>query len=73
LPRRWLRAIAGVLGLDFVSLAFARCDLVIPGDLREHPTIRIVLDVLQSAALGRELSAIPGHDAAVTGKMIATL
>jgi molybdate-binding protein/DNA-binding XRE family transcriptional regulator len=68
-----LKAIAEFMGLDFVSLAIARCDLVIPQDLGEHPTIRIVLDVLQSAALSRELSALPGYDAAVTGKMIATL
>jgi molybdate-binding protein/DNA-binding XRE family transcriptional regulator len=68
-----LRAIAEFMGLDFVSLAVARCDLVIPKDMGEHPTIRIVLDVLQSATLARELSAIPGYDAAVTGKLIATL
>jgi putative molybdopterin biosynthesis protein len=68
-----LRAIAEVYGLDFVSIAAARCDLVIPGDMLDHPTIKIILDVLQSAALGLELAAIPGYDAGVTGKMIATL
>jgi putative molybdopterin biosynthesis protein len=68
-----LRAIADVYGLDFVSIAAARCDLVIPGDMLEHPTIKIILDVLQSAALSRELAAIPGYDAGVTGRMIATL
>jgi molybdate-binding protein len=68
-----LRAIAEVLNLDFVTLAYARCDLVIPGDMCDHPTIKIILDVLQSSALSRELAAISGYDAAVTGKVIAKL
>ncbi|MFZ1984995.1 MAG: substrate-binding domain-containing protein, partial [Desulfatitalea sp.] len=41
-----LRAIAESHGLDFVPIATARCDLVIPGDLDSHPTIRILLDIL---------------------------
>ena len=68
-----LRAIAEVMELDFVPLSAARCDLVIPGDMLDHPTIRIVLDVLQSAALRRELAAIPGYDAGITGNVIATI
>jgi putative molybdopterin biosynthesis protein len=68
-----LRAIAEAYGLGFVPIAAARCDLVIPGDLDTHPTIRILLDVLQSAALRREIDSLPGYDGSVTGKMIAEL
>ena len=46
-----LRVIARAFDLDFVPLATVRCDLVIPKDLLDHPTLNIVLDVLQSEAL----------------------
>jgi putative molybdopterin biosynthesis protein len=68
-----LRAIADAYGLGFVPIAAARCDLVIPGDLTGHHTIRILLDVLQSAALRRDIDTLPGYDGSVTGKMIAEL
>ena len=67
-----LRAIAEAFGLGFVPIAAARCDLVIPDDLvGSHPTIKILLDVLQSSALRKEIDALPGYDGSVTGKMIA--
>lgn len=69
-----LRAIAEVFDLDFVPVTAARCDLVIPGDMAyTHPAVKILLDVLQSAALRREIDAIPGYDGTVTGKTIAGL
>ena len=68
-----LRAIAEVYGLGFVPITAARCDLVIPGDLSGHPTIRILLDVLQSAALRKEIDTLPGYEGSVTGKTIAEL
>ena len=68
-----LRAIAEVFGLGFVPIAAARCDLVIPDDMERHPTIKIMIDVLQSRALQKEISVLPGYDGSVTGKMIAAL
>lgn len=68
-----LRAVAEAYGLDFVPIASARCDLVVPGDLEGHPTIRVLLDVLQSAALRREIDILPGYDGSVTGCLIADL
>jgi putative molybdopterin biosynthesis protein len=56
-----------------VPIAAARCDLVIPGDLGTHPTIKILLDVLQSGALRKEIDSLPGYDGSVTGKIIAEL
>ncbi len=67
------RAVAEAFDLGFVPIATARCDLVIPADLHQHPTIKVLLDVLQSAALKREIDAIAGYDASVTGKTIAAL
>ncbi|SCY88438.1 substrate-binding domain-containing protein [Desulfoluna spongiiphila] len=66
-----LKGVAEAWNLDFVSMAVARCDLVIPGDLEAHAGIRALLDLLQSPALRREIDSLPGYDSAVTGKMIA--
>jgi putative molybdopterin biosynthesis protein len=68
-----LRAIAEAYGLGFVPIAAARCDLVIPGDLDAHPTIKILMDVLQSGTLRKEIDSLPGYDGSVTGKTIAEL
>lgn len=65
------RAMAHAYGLDFVPLTAVRCDLVIPYDVINHPTIGIVMDVLQSKDLRRELQSLPGYDASFTGKTIA--
>jgi putative molybdopterin biosynthesis protein len=68
-----IRAIAEVFGLGFVPITAARCDLVIPADLLDHPTIRILLDALQSHRLHKEIDALPGYESSVTGQLIAEL
>ncbi len=65
------RAVAEAFGLDFVPLAVARCDLVVPADLTDHPGVKIMLDVLQSAPLRREMACLPGYEATATGSLIA--
>ena len=64
------RIVAESFGLDFVPLAVTRCDLVIPKDLRYHPGIKVLLDVLQSSGLRKELGSLPGYDVSDTGKVI---
>jgi molybdate-binding protein/DNA-binding XRE family transcriptional regulator len=66
-----LHAVARAFGLDFVPMAEVRCDVVIPADMLEHPTVRVVLDVLQSRALREEMATVPGYDPSQTGKTIA--
>ncbi len=68
-----LRAVAEIFDLGFVPITAARCDLVIPEDLLDHPTIRILLDTLQSHRLHREMDSLPGYDSSVTGQLIAEL
>jgi len=68
-----LRAVAEMFDLGFVPITAARCDLVIPEDLLDHPTIRILLDALQSHRLRREMDSLPGYDSSVTGQLIAEL
>jgi len=65
-----LRIVAESFGLAFVPLAATRCDLVIPSDLYGHPGITVLLDVLQSSGIRRELASLPGYDPTDTGKMI---
>ena len=65
-----LRIIAESFGLAFVPLAVTRCDLVIPADLRDHPGITVLLDVLQSSGIRKELGSLPGYDPSATGQMI---
>jgi len=65
-----LRAVAVAHGLDFVPIQAVRCDLVIPYDLLDLSAIKILLDVLQTQAMRKELSCLPGYDASSTGKLI---
>lgn len=58
-----LCSVASAFGLGFVPMAEVRCDLVIPGDMLEHPTIQVILDVLQSRALRDEIASLPGYNA----------
>ncbi len=67
-----LRPVARAFGLDFVSLAEVRCDLVVPADLAKDPRIQIILDVVQSRALRDEITLLPGYSQSKTGKTIAT-
>ena len=68
-----LKVIADVYGLDFVPLTSVRCDLVIPDDMMNHPTVEILTDILQSSALQNEINAIPGYESSATGKVISTI
>ena len=64
-----LRVVASAYGLDFISISTVRCDLVIPGDLMEHPAVKVLLDILQSRRFREELDHLPGHTSD-TGKVI---
>lgn len=68
-----LRAVAEAFHLGFVPIAAVRCDLLLPDDLIAHPTVKILLDVLNSSALRREIDSLPGYESAVTGRVIAEL
>ncbi len=65
-----LRIVAEAFGLGFVPLAVTRCDLIIPADLCAHPGITALMDVLQSAALRKELDSLAGYSAVDTGKIV---
>ena len=66
-----LRAVAQASGLDFLTLAEVRCDLIVPADLEQHPTVRKALDLLQTRRLRDELAALAGYDSRDTGTTVA--
>ena len=68
-----LHVVAEMFNLDFIPIETVRCDLIIPDDLLDHPTIRIMLDTLQSRALREEIAAIPGYESSTIGDLIDTL
>lgn len=68
-----LRVIADNYNLDFIPLTAVRCDLVIPDDFMDHPTVKALTDILQSSALQKEINAIPGYESSATGKIISRL
>ena len=65
-----LRAVAAAYGLDFIPMEAVRCDLVIPCDLLDLPAIKILLDVLHTQSLRKEISSLPGYESSCTGTII---
>jgi molybdate-binding protein/DNA-binding XRE family transcriptional regulator len=68
-----LRAVAHALDLDFVPLTELRFDLVIPAEHLDHPTVRLMLEVLASRVFRSELAALPGYDVSRTGSTLIEL
>jgi molybdate-binding protein/DNA-binding XRE family transcriptional regulator len=68
-----LRAVSSATGLGFVPLETVRCDLVVPLDFMDHPTVRTVLEVLQTRALKQELGTLPGYESTETGNIIGEI
>ena len=66
-----LRPIAHAFGLDFIPIMEVRCDLVIPSDLIQHPTIQVILDVMQTRRFREEISLLRGYHPGQTGALIA--
>ncbi len=67
------RAVASACKLDFIPIQTVRCDLVLPEDISDHPSMQILLDTLQSGKFRRELAALPGYESSHTGSVIAEL
>jgi molybdate-binding protein len=65
-----LRLVACAYDLDFINLSTVRCDLVIPNDLMDHLSIKVLLDVMHSKAFREELNNLPGYDTSDMGKVI---
>jgi putative molybdopterin biosynthesis protein len=64
-----IEAVARAADLDFVPLALARFDLIIPNRHLRHPAVVLMLEALQRGALRRELQTLPGYDVSELGGM----
>jgi putative molybdopterin biosynthesis protein len=65
------RAAAACHALDFIPLAEARFDLVIPRERTQEVRWQRLLDVLQSARFRRDLGSLPGYSTTRTGQLVA--
>ncbi len=63
-------AAAQALELDFIPLFHERYDLVIPEEYAQDELLKPVFDLMQDAAFRREVSAMPGYDVSVMGRVI---
>jgi molybdate-binding protein/DNA-binding XRE family transcriptional regulator len=64
------RSAAQTFGLDFVPLHSERYDLVLLKQTLELPAAQALLDVLQRAALRRQLETLAGYDTSSTGALV---
>jgi putative molybdopterin biosynthesis protein len=63
-------AAAQALELDFVPLFHERYDLVIPTVFARDPLLAPLLELLESQSFQNAVSALPGYDTGIMGKLI---
>lgn len=68
-----LRAAGEVYGLDFIPLVQVRFDLIIPRGMLAHPTVLVLLHLLQGRALREEIAALPGYEVSQMGAVMADI
>lgn len=66
-----IRAAAQALGLDFVSLAWERFDLVIPQQFFASPPLQALLGVIRSAPFQERVRELGGYDTKEMGRELA--
>jgi putative molybdopterin biosynthesis protein len=65
-----IRAVAKILGLDFVPLATERFDLIIPTEFYSAKAIRTFCEVLSSDELKSGITRMGGYETHETGKVV---
>jgi putative molybdopterin biosynthesis protein len=68
-----LRAAARAFGLDFISLAQVRFDLIVPAWAQDHPPVGLLLDLLQGRELREAVGSVPGYEVGGMGSVVAEL
>ncbi|MFH1896977.1 MAG: molybdopterin biosynthesis protein [Candidatus Desantisbacteria bacterium] len=66
-----IMASAGVFGMDFISIAKERYDLVIPRKNLSLPGISALLEIINSAEFHRRIQSIKGYDLKECGWQVA--
>lgn len=65
-----IRAVAGMLGLDFVPLRWERYDLLITKERFFDPGVQLFLGLLPEQAFRQLAEALEGYDVSASGKMV---
>jgi putative molybdopterin biosynthesis protein len=65
-----IRAVAGLLGLDFIPLRWERFDLLITRDRFFDRGIQLLLGLLHEKAFIESAQALEGYDLSLAGKMV---
>ncbi len=65
-----IRAVAEILGLDFVSMCWERFDLLIHKDRFFDQGIQLFLSLLKGKVIQRTAEEYKGYDLSMTGKMV---
>jgi putative molybdopterin biosynthesis protein len=65
-----IAAAAKALELDFIPLFQERYDLVIPKEYAESELLAPLLSVLENPEFRAAVSALPGYDVSVMGKLV---
>jgi len=65
-----IRAAAGSLGLDFVSVAEERYDLCIPVEYMETPYVSRIMDVIKTEEFRSVVYKLGGYDLRDCGKIM---
>jgi len=65
-----IRAVAGMLGLDFVPLRWERYDLLITKDRFFDPGVQLFLGLLPDEEFRHLADALEGYDVSASGKMV---
>lgn len=65
-----IRAVAGLLGLDFLPLAWERFDLLIPRDRYFDKPVQLLLNLLHEDRVKALAADLQGYDLSLTGKTV---
>lgn len=65
-----IRAVAGLLGLDFLPLAWERFDLLIPRDRYFDKPVQLLLNLLHEDRAKALAQGLEGYDLSLTGKTV---
>ena len=65
-----IRAVAGMLGLDFVPLRWERYDLLITKDRFFDPGVQLFLGLLPDEEFRHLADTLEGYDVSASGKMV---
>jgi excisionase family DNA binding protein len=65
-----IRAVAGMLGLDFVPLRWERYDLLVTKERFFDPGVQLFLGLLTEKTFRTQASSLDGYDVRMSGKMV---